>query len=239
MFRQTHIRLTLLNSLVFIVLISILGSIIYFYTKGQLYQDVDHSLLESVESFQNKWQPKDGTIGDDQGPRQIRRDPRIMTLFWNEDQQLLVEQNRDFELFKDHEKLIQPKKLNKILDVEVEHFSFRYIAIQIEVPKAGKITVQFIRNINSEKELLDRLLLIILLGCGIGVICAVVSGLFLSWESFGTDYKRLAEATGICFRCLTRVKNTISRYSSKNRFTISSAISDDTRKNPRCFDDLQ
>ncbi|MED4206706.1 HAMP domain-containing sensor histidine kinase [Neobacillus mesonae] len=180
MFRQTHIRLTLLNSLVFIVLISILGSIIYFYTKGQLYQDVDHSLLESVESFQNKWQPKDGTIGDDQGPRQIRRDPRIMTLFWNEDQQLLVEQNRDFELFKDHEKLIQPKKLNKILDVEVEHFSFRYISIQIEVPKAGKITVQFIRNINSEKELLDRLLLIILLGCGVGVICAVVSGYFLA-----------------------------------------------------------
>ncbi|MFF2450252.1 sensor histidine kinase [Neobacillus sp. NPDC058068] len=180
MFQKTHIRLTLLNSLVFIILISILGSIIYIYTENKLYKDVDESLLESVDIFINQSQPRQVIIGGGPGPRIVRRDPRIMTLFWNEDKQLLVEQNRDFELFKDNEKFIQPKSLNKVQDVKVGDFSFRYIAFQIEAPKVGKLTVQNIRNVNSEKELLDRLLLIILVGCGVGVLCAVASGYFLA-----------------------------------------------------------
>lgn len=180
MFRQTHIRLTLLNSLVFIVLLSILGSIIYIYTESKLYKDVDKSLLESVDIFINQSQPRQAIIGGGPGPRIIRRDPRIMTLFWNEDKQLLAEQNRDFELFKDNEKIIQPKSLNKVQEVKVGDFSFRYIAFQIEAPKVGKVTVQYIRNVNSEQDLLDRLLLIILVGCGVGVICAVASGYFLA-----------------------------------------------------------
>lgn len=184
MFRQTHIRLTLLNSLVFIVLISILGSIIYFYTENRLYKDVNESLLESVNHFQNQQEPEGpGNIRDGDGgqvPRFMRRDPRITTLIWNEKNQLLVEQNRESELFQDNEKMIRPKKLNVLQDVDVEDFSFRFIAFEVEHPQLGKIKVQFIRNVNSEKELLDRLIIIILVGCGIGVLCAIASGYFLA-----------------------------------------------------------
>ncbi|MGG3470735.1 HAMP domain-containing sensor histidine kinase [Neobacillus pocheonensis] len=187
MFRQTHIRLTLLNSLVFIVLISILGSIIYFYTENRLYKDVNESLLESVNHFQNQQEPAGpGNIRDGDGgqvPRFMRRDPRITTLIWNEKNQLLVEQNRESELFQDNEKMIRPKKLNVLQDVDVEDFSFRFIAFEVEHPQLGKIKVQFIRNVNSEKELLDRLLIIILVGCGIGVLCAIASGYFLAGRS--------------------------------------------------------
>ncbi|MFK9090409.1 sensor histidine kinase [Bacillus salipaludis] len=172
MFRQTHIRLTLLNSLVVIVLISILGGIVYFYTDNKLYKDVNQSLLESVDHFQQQ------TKGP--GPKFIRRDPRIMTLIWSENNQLLSEQNRDSELFKDNEELIRPKKLSTLQDVNIEDFSFRYVAFVVEHPQLGRITVQFIRNVNSEKELLDRLLLIMLIGCGVGVIFAVASGYFLA-----------------------------------------------------------
>jgi len=182
MFRQTHIRLTLLNSMVVIVLISILGSIIYFYTDNKLYKDVNQSLLESLNHFQQQSKGpgdiREGVGGP--GPRFIRRDPRIITLIWNENNQLLVEQNRDSQLFQDNEEQVHPKKLNTLQDVKVENFSFRYVATEVMHPQLGKITVQFIRNVNSEKELLDRLLLIILIGCGVGVICAVASGFFLA-----------------------------------------------------------
>ncbi|QIZ07885.1 HAMP domain-containing histidine kinase [Priestia megaterium] len=182
MFRQTLIKLTFLNSLVFIVLISALGSVIYFYTENKLYRDVNQSLYESIEHFQK--QPEGpGEIREDDGgpiPRFIRRDPRILTLIWDKNNQLLLEQNRDSEIFQDNEKLIRPKTLNTLKDVDVEDFSFRYIAFEVDHPQLGKITVQFIRNVNSEQKLLERLLLIMLIGMGVGIICAVASGYFLA-----------------------------------------------------------
>ncbi|MBI0576987.1 HAMP domain-containing histidine kinase [Neobacillus cucumis] len=183
MFRQTHIRLTLLNSLVFIILISILGSIIYFYTEKKLYQDVNRTLLESVNHFQNEQYHQDQGLDDDNGPKFMHRDPRIMTLIWDENNHLLTGQNRESVLFKNNEKSIRPKKLDSLQDVNVQNFSYRYIATKIDVPLLGKVTVQVIRNTNSEKELLNRLLLIMMIGCGIGVICAVGIGYFLAGKA--------------------------------------------------------
>ncbi|MBL4951581.1 HAMP domain-containing histidine kinase [Neobacillus sp. YIM B02564] len=180
MFRKTHIKLTLLNSLVLIILIAILGSIIYFYTESRLYQDVNRSLVDSIQHFQQR-SPDDM---DDpsivpQGPKFIRRDPRIMTLIWDQNQQLITDQTRDSQLFQDYEKKIRPKKLNSLEDVSVGNFSYRYIAFEVDTD-IGKVTVQFIRNVNSEKELLNRLFLIIIIGCGVGIILAVGSGYFLA-----------------------------------------------------------
>ncbi|WML28870.1 HAMP domain-containing sensor histidine kinase [Neobacillus sp. OS1-32] len=180
MFRKTHIKLTLLNSLVLIILIAILGSIIYFYTESRLYLDVNRSLVDSIQHFQQR-SPDDM---DDpsivpQGPKFIRRDPRIMTLIWDQNHQLITDQTRDSQLFQDYEKKIRPKKLNSLEDVSVGNFSYRYIAFEVDTD-IGKVTVQFIRNVNSEKELLNRLFLIIIIGCGVGIILAVGSGYFLA-----------------------------------------------------------
>jgi two-component system, OmpR family, sensor histidine kinase CiaH len=185
MFRQTHIRLTFINSIVFIVLISILGSIIYIYTNNRLYKDVNQSLEESLEHIQEQPRPGIGPLKGEKRENEgkarfVRRDPRIMTLIWDGNKHLIAEQNRDSDLFLDNENAIRPKTLNSLQDVNVEKFSFRYVAIEVDHPELGKITVQSIRNVDSEKELLDRLLLIIIVGIGIGVVLAVVSGYFLA-----------------------------------------------------------
>lgn len=180
MFQKTHIRLTLINSIVFIVLISILGSVVYFYTHQQLYRDVNRSLLEIVNHFQgvnlNQDNEDDGKTVENLPP--LRRDPRIIILIWNKKQQLL-EQSRGSELFLGNERLVVPKKINKLTDITIDDFSYRYLAVQVDT-NIGKITVQVIRNTNSEREFLHRLLLIIIIGCGIGVLCAVASGYFLA-----------------------------------------------------------
>jgi signal transduction histidine kinase len=178
-FRKTHIRLTYINSIVFIILISILASVIYFYTENRLYHDVNQSLQQSINHPQEPFPNRNGE-DDDQFHRFMRKDPRIMVLIWDQNNELLAGPNRNSALFIDNEKQIRPKKLDSLQDVVVDNFSFRYIATKIEDPQFGKVTVQFVRNVDSEKELLDRLLLIILIGCGIGVLCAVGSGYFLA-----------------------------------------------------------
>lgn len=49
MFQKTRIRLTILNSLVFIILIGVLGSIIYSYTYKRIYNEVDTSIEKMVQ----------------------------------------------------------------------------------------------------------------------------------------------------------------------------------------------
>jgi two-component system, OmpR family, sensor histidine kinase CiaH len=181
MFQKTHIRLTLINSIVFIVLISILGSIIYLYTQNQLYRDVNRSLLESISHFQEQNSNQDSALDDGLGNSNLpplRRDPRLIILVWNKKHQLL-EQNRGSELFLGHEKLVEPKNFNKLTDINIDDYSYRYMAVQVDT-NIGKVSIQVIRNTNSERELLDRLLLIIIIGCGIGILCAVGSGYFLA-----------------------------------------------------------
>jgi two-component system, OmpR family, sensor histidine kinase CiaH len=181
MFRKTHIRLTLINSIVFIVLIIILLSNIYAYTKHQLYKEVNQSLKLSSDSLQ-KFEPEGKPFID--GPRSFRleRDPRNITLVWDENNHLLT-QNRESALFQDNENSIRPKIKGKLTDITVENISFRYIAQQIDNPLLGRVTIQTLRIINSEKILLHRLLLIMLIGCGLGFICAVLAGYFLAERS--------------------------------------------------------
>ncbi|WP_462409651.1 sensor histidine kinase [Neobacillus sp. Marseille-QA0830] len=182
MFRQTHIKLTLLNSLVFIILIGLLGSAVYLYTDHQLYKDVNQSLMDSIKQIQNPRGNKENDRISDGGqePGFLRRDPRIITLIWDENGELLSDQDRGALVFQDNENLIKPKKTETLVDVDVEDYTFRYTAIKVDTQQLGQLTVQFVRNVDSERELLNRLLLIILIGCGVGVLCAVGVGYFLA-----------------------------------------------------------
>ncbi|HDR5458448.1 TPA: histidine kinase [Bacillus anthracis] len=53
MFQKTRIRLTILNSLVFIILIGVLGSIIYSYTYKRIYSGVNESIEKAVQHRKN------------------------------------------------------------------------------------------------------------------------------------------------------------------------------------------
>ena len=81
MFQKTRIRLTILNSLVFILLIGVLGSIIYSYTYKRTYNEVDQSIkmiTQYREKFDVKMPPPRKRIEN------IKiRDPRITIITWN------------------------------------------------------------------------------------------------------------------------------------------------------------
>jgi len=181
MFRKTLLRLTITNSIVFAILISSLGSILYFYTEHRLYEDVNRSLLEAAG---RKDFPHERTRDDDRRHGEMGfRDPRIIVLQWNEKNNLSEDQAPEAERFQELEKNVRPKNLNKLDDVTIGDFTFRYYAVKATVPFEGTTTLQFLRNINSEKEFLGRLMLIIITGCGIAMAAAVIFGYFLAKRS--------------------------------------------------------
>ncbi|OAT72168.1 sensor histidine kinase [Parageobacillus thermoglucosidasius] len=169
MFQRTHLRLTLLNSLVFFVLISVLGTALYSYMHARLYQEVDAALMRVAERIVY------GKLWGSNVP--FLRDPRVFIVIWNEKGEMM-DMNRDTTIFTQAH-IVPPKQMNELYDVNIENFYFRTIAIEVDT-ELGKITVQILRNINSEREILNQLLLIIVTGCVIGGLCAIAAGYFLA-----------------------------------------------------------
>jgi signal transduction histidine kinase len=174
MFQKTRIRLTILNSLVFILLIGVLGSIIYSYTYKRTYNEVDQSIkmiTQYREKFDVKMPPPRKRIEN------IKiRDPRITIITWNGK---IVEIEGDNHKFRsnfegDLEKF-SPKKVGDLQDIEVQGRYFRTFAFQED----GKI-VQIVRDTTAEEEMLNTLFLILIIGCSIGSLCAIGIGFFLA-----------------------------------------------------------
>ncbi|MBS4174001.1 HAMP domain-containing sensor histidine kinase [Bacillus sp. FJAT-49736] len=169
MFKKTRIRLTILNSIVFILIISILGSMIYSYIGVYVYRDADNSLQDMVRRVGMTGEiPK--FIGPDRNPRN-----NITVLIWKENNELL---NKDDIQGDDLNDFI-PRTLNSIQQVEVKGFSFHTIAIRAELNNQP-VKLQFIRNVDIEKNILHRLLMMMFIGGIIGIVLAIAAGLFLA-----------------------------------------------------------
>ena len=167
MFQKTRLRLTLLNSMVFIIIIMLLSRTIYFYTETQVYRDIDQSLMQADQRM-NK--PPSGEFLLGAGPSVI---------VWGPDQTIIEPRLRGNNFFKVNEAKLFPRAFNKIEAIEVEGAAFRTISTQMDT-NVGKITVQFIRSVDAERAILDQLFLILLIGGGLGSLVAIAAGYFLA-----------------------------------------------------------
>jgi two-component system, OmpR family, sensor histidine kinase CiaH len=170
MFKKTKIRLTIINSVVFSLLIGILSLIIYTYTYTQLYRDVDQSLLWNIKRVQESDNPAGFPISN--------RDPRVLMIMWDENKQLMNPLQGANAIFLQDE-LKYPKKINELYDDRIGHMNYRTISIQGETTR-GKVTLQILRSIDSEKDLLDTLLIILIVGWVLGSILSIVAGYILA-----------------------------------------------------------
>ncbi|MFJ8531307.1 sensor histidine kinase [Bacillus sp. NPDC094106] len=174
MFQKTRIRLTILNSLVFIILIGVLGSVIYAYTYNRIYSGVDTSIeiAKAKEEKDSRFPPKEVAkihIGD----------PRITKLVWRGKQVVIDEKGFKFDpIFQENISEFFPGRLEEFQDVQIEGRSFRVFAFQRDTE-----IVQFVRDATAERDMLHTLLLILIIGCGIGSLCAIGLGFFLAGKA--------------------------------------------------------
>ncbi|ODG92889.1 MULTISPECIES: HAMP domain-containing sensor histidine kinase [Bacillaceae] len=170
MFKKTKIRLTIINSVVFILIIGILSLIIYSYTNNRLYKEVDQSLLWNINRIQNSDNPNRLPISN--------RDPRVLMIMWDENKKL-VNPMPGMNAIILQDELKYPTKINEIYNDKIGDMNYRTISIQGETNR-GKITLQILRNIDSEKDLVDTLLIILIVGWILGSALSVVAGYILA-----------------------------------------------------------
>ena len=173
MFQKTRLQLTLLNSIVFIVLIAILSRTIYFYTEDQIYKDVNDSLIKDYRDFNNGGMPG----GRPQGEFLLGPGPSVIV--WGPDETIIEPRLSVDHFFKVNEQQFFPETFDEIEEISVNGYTYRALSTQVDT-EYGEMTVQFIRNVDTEKEMLDRLLLILFVGGGIGSLVAVGAGYLLA-----------------------------------------------------------
>ncbi|MFE4704907.1 sensor histidine kinase [Peribacillus simplex] len=173
MFQKTRLQLTLLNSIVFIVLIAILSRTIYFYTENQIYKDVNTSLKKDYRDFNNGGMPG----GRPQGEFLLGPGPSVIV--WGPDDTIIEPRLSVDHFFKVNEQQFFPKRFDEIEEISVNGYTYRALSTKVDTDY-GELTVQFIRNVDTEKDMLDRLLLILFVGGGIGSLVAVGAGYLLA-----------------------------------------------------------
>ncbi|MFF2287405.1 sensor histidine kinase [Peribacillus butanolivorans] len=173
MFQKTRLQLTLLNSIVFIVLIAILSRTIYFYTENQIYKDVNDSLKKDYRDFNNGGMPG----GRPQGEFLLGPGPSVIV--WGPDETIIEPRLSEDHFFKVNEQQFFPKRFDEIEEISVNGYTYRALSTKVDT-EYGEMAVQFIRNVDTEKEMLDRLLLILFVGGGIGSLVAVGAGYLLA-----------------------------------------------------------
>ncbi|MCM3672669.1 HAMP domain-containing histidine kinase [Peribacillus simplex] len=173
MFQKTRLQLTLLNSIVFIVLIAILSRTIYFYTENQIYMDVNDSLKKDYRDFNNGGMPG----GRPQGEFLLGPGPSVIV--WGPDDTIIEPRLSVDHFFKVNEQKFFPKTFDEIEEISVNGYTYRALSTKVGTGY-GEMAVQFIRNVDTEKDMLDRLLLILFVGGGIGSLVAVGAGYLLA-----------------------------------------------------------
>lgn len=173
MFKKLKFKLTLLNSIVFFILFLIFNVVIYSYVKSSLYAEVDKSLLISRRIIEKNLKNNDLRLS--------MLDPRVITLLRDNKGNILSDIHMPI-FYKSYEEYIKPIKIDELYDVKFKEFNFRTIAFSGQLNNKT-VTIQLLRNTNSEKESISNILKIIILGGGIIFLVSIIAGVFLAQKT--------------------------------------------------------
>ncbi|WP_042350761.1 sensor histidine kinase [Bacillus massiliigorillae] len=175
MFQKTRIRLAMQNSIILILIIGAIAFAVYSYMQVLLYSDLDDDLETLLDEYKkNGYIQLEASLSK---PTFIQ-DPRVNVILWDE-KGAMIEINQESALFSSNKELFKPDRLHKIEEKEAQGYHFRSISSKFTT-KYGDITVQLLRNVNSEQEMLHRIGTLLTMGTIIGGFLSIVAGLYLA-----------------------------------------------------------
>lgn len=189
MFRKTYLELAIRNMIVLFVILISLSILLYGYMKAQLFERVDESLKHRVPVTASS--TKTLQVSQPFALRVANLDRPVFQLLWLSDDRLLDAMPVFAELSKEELKLFSPSKFTeKPQNLKVGEQYFRVLTTPANVKFIGanrqgqfsqKIkTIQYVANVSAEVNMLNRLLLVLLAGGGIGLITAMSAGIYLA-----------------------------------------------------------
>jgi signal transduction histidine kinase len=170
MFKKLKLKLTFLNAIVFFILFLIFNIVIYFYAKSSLYAEVDRSLSISRKTTEMNLENNNQNLS--------MLDPRVITIIRDNKGNIISDMHMP-TFYKSNEEYIKPVKIDELYDVKFKQFNFRTVAFSAQLDNKT-VMVQLLRNTNSEKEFMDNILKIIILGGGIIFLVSISAGGFLA-----------------------------------------------------------
>ncbi len=180
MFRKTRVQLTVINAIVFFVVLAVLSIVIYLYSYATIYRDVDRALEETVDAQMN---PQNGKMFIRQGEKvkeglPLADDPRVHVLVWDENGQMFS----NYPIFSKYANEFGLSKIDMLENIKVGGYNYRSITkdINIDYPTGTLVKLQFISNTDSQQQQLSNLLLILILGNIAGAVLVVGVGFYLS-----------------------------------------------------------
>jgi len=185
MFQKTRIRLVALNSIIMLLVLISLGMTIYFYTEYRLYSGLDDTLIQAADHEQHE-QFKDDLVKKPAVESQETR--RVIYLLWDKEQHLLGQvpvknfTTAGTEQFKPY------LSTKNIRNLSIQGHIYRVLTVpvtSITLPESfGTMnTFQVIQNIDPEKNMLDNLFMVLLVGGLVGVGISLLVGYFLAQKA--------------------------------------------------------
>ncbi|HEY8910966.1 MAG TPA: ATP-binding protein [Desulfosporosinus sp.] len=188
MFQKTRIRLVALNSIIMLFVLVSLGLTIYFYTEYSLYAQLDNSLIQAADNQQRE-QFK-GLLkklpGEGQGQGEEGRP--IDYLLWNPNQQVLAKVPGQAFNTAGTEQLKPYLRASGIKNIAIQNHNYRVLTvpiIKIALPDSleSASVLQVIQNIDPERNMLNSLFMVLLVGGLAGVGISLLVGYFLAQKA--------------------------------------------------------
>ncbi len=178
MFEKTRVQLAIQNSFILILVISAIAVAVYSYMQVLLYSDLDKDLENLMEEYvtlvENGIFPVEGTVAK---PTFIQ-DPRVQIIYWDENGDI-IELDEEEAIFRRNQAAFRPNHSMRIEEKAAGGYYFRTISTDFETDY-GTVQAQLLRNVNSEKEMLKRVGMILALGTFIGGCMSIVAGFYLA-----------------------------------------------------------
>jgi len=186
MFHKIRLQLTAMNALVLFIMLVVSGFSLYGYMQHRLYEEIDNSLQSAAVEFMRA-----GPGGPPDRPIRRLVDQQAIALFWSNQGQVVAQApeqavyEEDLEVFRAvRDNFREPQT------VTLSQHNYRTLALPLDKPvlfiAPGAVsgykvdTIQLVRNIDSEQEILNRLLMVLIIGCCVGVGVTVWAGFFLA-----------------------------------------------------------
>ncbi|MCQ2011011.1 HAMP domain-containing histidine kinase [Sporolactobacillus sp. STSJ-5] len=183
LFRKTLIRLTILNSALLILLLSLLGGTIYFYEQGVTFRD-SNKILRGAASGEVK--PFNSpALGQGQGAidRPQRNNQRLIWVATNSSN-AQISSNMDTYLGDEGAKTFFKPFLNvtpgDIIEKKANGAYYHLLAQKGKLENGKAVKIIFGVDVTPEKNLLNTLSMIIVYGLIGGAIVSVIVGYFLA-----------------------------------------------------------
>lgn len=178
MFRKTKIQLVSLFTLVFFFILSILGISLYLYMHKISFATIDDKLRHKEDFLLHNSNDE----FTDENERESER--KVSYLLWGNNGNFLFSEPKNAFLKNEISSLMPKVKDKKIHTQTVNGHSYRILTHHIQGQELksypAAVNVQLVYNIDPEVSVLQRLLILIGVGCAFGLLLSFFVGLFLA-----------------------------------------------------------